>query len=59
MNSRAAGESPRRFLRCSAPSSLERLVVYVRSWVRDSASRGRIEESLGAAQAMRGELLIL
>lgn len=27
MNSNAAGESPRRFLRCSAPSSLERLAA--------------------------------
>jgi hypothetical protein len=55
MNSRAAGESPRRFFRWSAPSSLERSVAYARIWVRDSVSRGRISERRGSAQFIRVE----
>ena len=41
MNSRALGESPRRFLRCSAAASFGSAEVYSMICVRESWSRGR------------------
>ena len=49
MNSRALGESPRRFFRCSAAASLGSVEVYSRIWFKDSSSRGRSWESWAGA----------
>jgi hypothetical protein len=53
INSKAAGESPRRFLRCSAPSSVDRLAAYVMICVRESSSSGRIRERRETPHEMR------
>lgn len=51
MNSRALGESPRRFLRCSAAASFGSAEVYSTICSKESWSRGRRCESWFVAQA--------
>ena len=50
INSKAAGESPRRFLRCSALASLDKPEVYSRICLSGSSSRGSSFDSCVCAQ---------
>lgn len=59
MNSKAPGESPKRFLRCSAHSSFERVVEYVMISPRLSSSSGRSWARRGVPHETRfAELMI-
>jgi hypothetical protein len=53
INSRTAGESPNKFLRCSALAGFDRPAEYVTICVRDSSSSGKSLDSAGTAHATR------
>ena len=50
MNSKALGESPSRFLRCSAAVSFGSVEVYSRTCRSEASSRGRSLDSSAVAQ---------
>jgi len=59
MNSNDCGPSPSMFFRCSAPASLDNVVVYVMISRKDSSSRGSSRWRRGNAQVMRSVDMIL
>ena len=56
MNSIAGGESPSKFLRCSAPASFDNVSVYEIICFNDSSSRGSSFDSWGSAHFSRAIL---